>query len=131
MSKNALSLINHNECTSLVSKWLYLTNLPGKKERRMDAWKKGLKNSKFIKNSKTLDRVYKKKREKLCHLGDFFTKDGKLLWPELASGASGASLSTWLSRYSLLLHASACVWLNTCTHTHSPTSFCTPVHVSV
>ena len=48
---------------------------------------------------------------------DFFTKDGKLLWPELAGGASGASLSTWLSRYSLLLHATACVWLNTCTHT--------------
>ena len=43
---------------------------------------------------------------------DFFTKDGKLLWPELAGGASGASLSTWLSRYSLLLHASACVCLN-------------------
>ena len=39
----------------------------------MDAWKKGQKNSKFIKNSKTLDRVYKKNREKLCHLGDFFT----------------------------------------------------------
>ena len=53
---------------------------------------------------------------------DFFTKDGKLLWPELAGGASGASLSTWLSRYSLLLHASACECLNnTYIHTHART----------